>query len=418
MSTVRAFRAFAVIAGLATIGAMAVAPSAGARGTTAHRTASEAPGTVVQPASGGLSARQPDAESDSLGEVQARLAEADARRRQLVVAVGQAIEQYDAATHRLDRAKARLRTLASRARLAVRTTNRTREAMAKLAATSYQFASGLYALSGLITASRPTTLVDRATTVRMVTTAAARRYDELRASRAVTTVLERQARKAHRDAQAAMAQRAAAKRRVLAALAAQERVVARLQDERDELLRRRAELERARQRALQERVSRQSRDQVVLRRRGPEPEPARRRGGRVSDPRDEGSTTKPTDSVRQRVVDFAVDQLGEPYVFGADGPSAWDCSGLTMRAWESVGVSLPHYSRGQYRQSVPIARDELRPGDLVFWASNAEDPDTIYHVGLYVGHDQMVHAPRPGRTVERRPVSYMGEPTHFGRVHD
>ena len=92
-------------------------------------------------------------------------------------------------------------------------------------------------------------------------------------------------------------------------------------------------------------------------------------------------------------------QIGDPYVWGAAGPNAWDCSGLTMGAWRAGGISLPHYSVAQYEQSTPISQGSLKPGDLVFWGSSSS-PSSIYHVALYVGNGMIIQAPRNGRDVE------------------
>ncbi|REF34888.1 NlpC/P60 family protein [Thermasporomyces composti] len=100
-------------------------------------------------------------------------------------------------------------------------------------------------------------------------------------------------------------------------------------------------------------------------------------------------------------LNFARAQLGEPYVFGAAGPDAWDCSGLTMMAWRQAGVSLPHSSRQQYAVSRKISQSELRPGDLVFFYSD------LHHVGIYAGDGMIIHAPRPGKVVEYIPMRYM-----------
>ena len=99
-------------------------------------------------------------------------------------------------------------------------------------------------------------------------------------------------------------------------------------------------------------------------------------------------------------IAFARAQIGEPYVWAAAGPSAWDCSGLTMGAWNAGGKSLPHYSVAQYEQSTPISSGDLRPGDLVFWGSS-DSASSIYHVALYVGDGMIMHAPRTGRPVDR-----------------
>jgi len=97
--------------------------------------------------------------------------------------------------------------------------------------------------------------------------------------------------------------------------------------------------------------------------------------------------------------------LGRPYVRGASGPNAFDCSGFTRWAWQAAGVELPHYSGAQWAMAEKISIDELQPGDLVFyWAGGAGgDPS---HVGLYVGDGQMIHAPGSGRNVRYESIWY------------
>jgi cell wall-associated NlpC family hydrolase len=102
-----------------------------------------------------------------------------------------------------------------------------------------------------------------------------------------------------------------------------------------------------------------------------------------------------------KALAYAKAQLGEPYVRNAAGPSSWDCSGLTMMAWGSVGISLPHSSRQQFGRGRPVAKSDLQSGDLVFFYSD------ISHVGLYAGNGQVIHAPRPGKSVEYIKMSYM-----------
>jgi peptidoglycan DL-endopeptidase CwlO len=102
-----------------------------------------------------------------------------------------------------------------------------------------------------------------------------------------------------------------------------------------------------------------------------------------------------------KALAYAKAQLGEPYVRSGAGPSSWDCSGLTMKAWGSVGVSLPHSSRQQFSRGRPVAKSDLQSGDLVFFYSD------IGHVGLYAGNGQVIHAPRPGKSVEYIKMSYM-----------
>lgn len=85
--------------------------------------------------------------------------------------------------------------------------------------------------------------------------------------------------------------------------------------------------------------------------------------------------------------------IGKPYVWAAAGPYGYDCSGLTLTAWGSAGVSLQHYTNWQWNQTTSVSRADLRPGDLVFFFRDR------HHVGIYVGGGWMVHAPRPGDVV-------------------
>ena len=91
---------------------------------------------------------------------------------------------------------------------------------------------------------------------------------------------------------------------------------------------------------------------------------------------------------------FAVQQIGDRYVWGAAGPIKWDCSGLTMRAFQAAGIDLPHSSRAQFGYGRSIALANLQPGDLVFFGK------PISHVAIYLGQGKMVHAPRPGSRVQ------------------
>ena len=91
---------------------------------------------------------------------------------------------------------------------------------------------------------------------------------------------------------------------------------------------------------------------------------------------------------------FALKQIGDIYVWGAAGPTRWDCSGLTMRAFQSAGVSLPHSSAAQSRLGKKVALNALKPGDLLFYGR------PVSHVGIYLGGGKMVHAPRSGSRVK------------------
>ncbi len=105
------------------------------------------------------------------------------------------------------------------------------------------------------------------------------------------------------------------------------------------------------------------------------------------------SIAAPTSTVGGGAVAAAMSQLGKPYVWAAAGPDSYDCSGLTSWAYAQVGVSLPHSSYDQWNYGVPVSKDELEPGDLVFF-------DGLGHVGMYIGGGAFVHAPHTGTDVQ------------------
>lgn len=122
------------------------------------------------------------------------------------------------------------------------------------------------------------------------------------------------------------------------------------------------------------------------------------------------STSPPSVSgAAGRAVAFAYAQLGKPYVFGADGPGSYDCSGLTSAAWRTAGVVLPHSAARQYSATVHVSRAQLQPGDLVFYYGD------IHHVAIYVGSGNVIHAPNADETVrvqgmDLAPVHGYGRP--------
>ncbi|HYO38175.1 MAG TPA: NlpC/P60 family protein [Nocardioidaceae bacterium] len=106
-------------------------------------------------------------------------------------------------------------------------------------------------------------------------------------------------------------------------------------------------------------------------------------------------------------VSYAMAQVGNSYVYGAAGPSAFDCSGLTMMAWAQAGVSLPHSSSAQMSSGTPVSQSELQPGDLVFYYS------PVSHVGMYIGNGKIVNALNPSSGVG---ISDVGSMPYSGAV--
>jgi cell wall-associated NlpC family hydrolase len=123
-----------------------------------------------------------------------------------------------------------------------------------------------------------------------------------------------------------------------------------------------------------------------------------------------GGSTPPPPYVPGRAgiaVKFAYGQLGKPYRWAADGPNSYDCSGLTLAAWRAAGVTLPHNAAMQWHSMPHISRGMIRPGDLVFYHN-------LGHVAIYIGNNQVIHAPTFGEVVKIASVDMM-PPYGYGR---
>jgi cell wall-associated NlpC family hydrolase len=107
-----------------------------------------------------------------------------------------------------------------------------------------------------------------------------------------------------------------------------------------------------------------------------------------------------TSKIALAAVRFEKKQIGKPYVYGAAGPSAFDCSGLVQYVYALSGRSLPRTAQDQYNATVHIAQSAKEPGDLIFWGA----PYGVYHVGIYAGGNMMWDAPYPGATVTFRQI--------------
>ncbi|WP_245931628.1 NlpC/P60 family protein [Actinokineospora auranticolor] len=113
-------------------------------------------------------------------------------------------------------------------------------------------------------------------------------------------------------------------------------------------------------------------------------------------PKDDGVYLAPAGAAG-KAMEVALAQRGDPYVWGAEGPNSFDCSGLTMYAYAAAGVSLPHSSRSQYGYGKSVSRSELQPGDLLFYGGSAS---SIHHVAMYIGGGKIVHASTSGVPVK------------------
>ena len=371
-----------------------------------------------------------DAAELDIEGVQAALDAANQRLEDAGIKAAQAAEAFNGARYEAQLARADARRAEAVAVEAAEDADRQREAYQDTLVTSYTHHSSLGALSSVVESDGLSELVQRTATMRNSESAMDARYDDLRDAQSkaedaqedaddaleVANDAQEQARDARdaaqvaADAAAAMAQDIAVEKTDLIARMAE------LQGISIELAQqRRSGLEaRAAQLAAQ-----QAEDAAPEPAADPEPqdEPTEQPSTPEPPPEEEEEPTGPPPAPgggAQAAIAFARAQLGEPYRWAAAGPSAWDCSGLTMGAWSAGGKALPHYSVAQYQQSTPVTASELQPGDLVFWGSSSSS-SSIYHVALYVGDGRIIHAPRTGRPVTEESMYYWITPNFYAR---
>lgn len=381
--------------------------------------------------------------------IEQQLASANDRLEQLGIASGKADENYNGAMYRLQQAKTDAAAAASRAAKAEKTLAVQRQQIGRYAAASYQGGGDIAKLGPLFTADGPQQLLDSAGAAHSISTAMQGSFLRFTATQVVTNAFKLQADQAVTKVKAATDAAAKAKAEAEAAEANQTAAVAAIGAERktqisqlatlrntsvqvaeqrqrglEELARQRAaalaakkaeELRKriaAREAAERAREAAEEKEREKNQSHGKKTKPPRHKPGRGGDSGGDSSSTRKGAAA---AIAFALSQLGDMYLWGATGPNRWDCSGLTMGAWEKAGVQLPHYSVAQYEQVKHISADELRPGDLIFWAENSNDPGTIFHVAMYLGGGRMVHAPRTGKPVKLENVYYWETPDFFGR---
>ena len=385
--------------------------------------------------------------ANDVAGIKAALVQADLRMQAASVRAEQAAERYNGARWELQQARRDARVADQHAAIAARDARQQRHAYAATVVSSYEMGPSLSPLSAVTSSAGLPGVISKMATLQNAQDAMDHTYDSFRASSTLAGVASDQAEaaRAHAETLATRARAgarprgrcggrcrqrhpsiAAQKTQLIHRLARLQHVSVALAEQRQAGIERAAQeaAQRAAERAARKKARELAHQQALANQtpsNGPTADPT---DPPTSDPTPEppGPTSPPPPpqtppapaSGASAAIAFARQQIGDPYVWGAAGPSSWDCSGLTMGAWRAGGISLPHYSVAQYTQSTPISRGSLKPGDLVFWGSSSS-PSSIYHVALYVGNGMIIQAPRTGRDVEEVSMYYWITPNFFAR---
>jgi cell wall-associated NlpC family hydrolase len=292
-----------------------------------------------------------------------------------------AVEAYNAANIKLD---------------AIKSEQEVNERRLQIARSNFQKAQGLLqqrlvalytsrdesALEILLGASSLDDLLDRVDTVNRVSEQDARIIGEVRSFRTEIKKREAELERARADQERVVADRAAQRESIQRQLGERQKLLSSIQSEIERLKREEA----ARQQRLED--------------------AARNRIDSAPAPVSSGGGGNPGGG-HSGVVGIAMQYLGVPYRWGGASPSGFDCSGFTMYVYAQVGISLPHNAAMQYGMGSAVGREFLQPGDLVFF-------NGLGHVGIYIGGNQMIHAPHTGDVVKISPLTGWYSSTYVG----
>ncbi|MFD7322303.1 NlpC/P60 family protein [Streptomyces sp. NPDC059875] len=314
---------------------------------------------------------------------------------------GTATQEYNRAKEATDQQRRKVDRILDDVAKRTDSINESRRALGSYAAAQYR-AGAVGPTAALIFADSPqsyfdqTHLMDRLSERQRSAVAdyegkrAAAAKQRAEATKSLETLTESQA--TLRTSKQTVQRKLAEARTLLARLTAEEKArLAELERKREAEARRKAE-----ERAKAEAAAKAEAEAEAERRRQEEApqEPA-------EPPTTGGSTGSTYAAKAEKALAFARAQIGKPYVWGATGPSSYDCSGLTQGAWKAAGVDLPRTTWDQVEVGTRVATADLLPGDLVFFY------DDISHVGLYIGGGKMIHAPKPGANVREESIYYM-----------
>jgi cell wall-associated NlpC family hydrolase len=355
---------------------------------------------------------------DRVASLQDELIAADAELQDLRESASAANEAFLASQYRLRQAEAEADSAKRAASSAQTALAEAREELGSFAAASYRSGGDLANVGALMSADGPGALLDRANTINVLSTQREYVLARVESARVVAELLETQSAQALDTVETAAVEVTETRRQAQAAFDSQAAEVDALDARRSSLRAELTALDANAVRLADERAAGIAAAAARRAREAAERSSNRSNGGgggsgpgSSTDNGDSGGggagpvveapngTSSSTAADGLKAVAFAEAQLGKWYQWAGSGPDRFDCSGLTMRAWEKGGRQLGHYTVWQWEQTKKINISERRPGDLVFYAKNTNDYRTSHHMGIYVGGDRMIEAPYTGAKI-------------------
>ena len=350
--------------------------------------------------------------------LQTKIAASSAKLVTLGANLSDASELYNGAVYQEQQAKQKSDAAASEAATADQKAAATATELNRFASAAYRSGGDIARVSSMLSANGPQDLIDQASTIDVLGDRQSTALRRVNVARAAALVLKGQAAQALADQQAATDQVKTSRDQAQGLVDEQQRQANELSAQQGQL---RAQVALLSSRS--ERLAAQRAAGLAARAAAEAAEAAESGtgdGGDLDIPRGillgmpvnvpEGRQRGTLVGAAKSVA-YARAQIGKPYLWAADGPASFDCSGLVMMAWRQSAVSLPHWSVAQYATGKKISLANIRPGDMVFFATDLTEYRSIHHVGLYIGNGQMIEAPFTGSFVR---VSSINRASLFG----